>query len=239
MHYNKNKTAFALAEVLITLGIVGVIAAIVLPAAIQNVQNYTYKNQWKKAYSDFSRAALKMADDYQVDTFKEVVEAEAPNYGETPNIVTNTVSNVILKYFNLVENSSNASGHWRCWSSNGSLNGIIGNSGSTSTGINYKYLNGVNAGYWVFGYYPTACFVTADYVFGVDTNTASYGRFSIDVNGSKQPNVIGRDVFVVNINNLRKPIPGGGEGFYDSADYVCDKNASKGGPACSTKYLLE
>lgn len=234
---NKYNAAFTLAEVLITLGVIGIVASMTLPAIIQNVQDLTYKSRWKKAYSDFARAALQMSNDYEVETFKEIVELEAPNYEETPNRVTNTVTNIINKYFKLITYSANDSTAWKCW--NERSGGIIGNEGSSIAGINYKYLNGVDAGYWVFGYHPTACFVTADYVFGVDTNTSVYGRFSIDVNGSKRPNVIGRDVFVVNINNLRKPIAGGGNGFFDSEDYECRKDAAKGGPACSLEYLLK
>ncbi len=212
----------------------------VLPNAIQNVQDFTFRNQWKKAYSDFSTAALKMADDYQVDTFKEVLEIEAPNYGEVPTILQITVPNVMRKYFKLIAYDANSNGNWGCWSGHkGSSGGMIGNAGSSSNGINYKYLNGTDAGYWVFGYHPTACFVVADYVFGVDTNTSNYGRFSIDVNGSKPPNVVGRDVFVININNLRKPVAGGGKGFFDASSYACKKDAQYGGPACSNDYLLK
>lgn len=43
--------AFTLAEVLITLGIIGIVAAMTLPALIQNYQKYVLKNQFKKAYS--------------------------------------------------------------------------------------------------------------------------------------------------------------------------------------------
>ena len=54
---NKNaKQGFTLAEVLITLGIIGVIAAITLPTVINKAQNMILKNQFKKAYSTFYNA---------------------------------------------------------------------------------------------------------------------------------------------------------------------------------------
>ena len=105
------------------------------------------------------------------------------------------------------------------------------------TGAGYKYLSGADAGYWILGYYPTVCGETPSYTFALDSNTGSYGRISIDVNGKRKPNVIGKDIFVLNMNNLHKVIPGGAEGFYDSQDYACDKDAKYGGPACSAEYL--
>lgn len=54
----KNYNAFTLAEILITLGIIGVVAALTLPVISENVQNIVLKNQFKKAYSVFSQAVF-------------------------------------------------------------------------------------------------------------------------------------------------------------------------------------
>jgi hypothetical protein len=160
-----------------------------------------------------------------------------PNYGETYGNSTLTMLNLIPKYFNITKQGSNSSyaRGWECWNEyNGGLVGVKGVSGNG--GIGYKYLNGSNAGYWVNGYFPNVCFVTPSYIFTADTY-ASNGQFSIDVNGPKKPNVIGKDVFVVNIKNLNKPLPGGANGFYSSSEYSCSKTASHGGVACSLEYL--
>ena len=58
------KTAFTLAEVLITLGIIGVVAALTLPALIQNNRNKELQTGLKKAYSVISQAL----DMYQAET---------------------------------------------------------------------------------------------------------------------------------------------------------------------------
>ncbi len=50
--------AFTLAEVLITLGIIGVVAAITMPTIMANVQKTILKNQFKSAYSKFSQAVF-------------------------------------------------------------------------------------------------------------------------------------------------------------------------------------
>ncbi len=54
-------SAFTLAEVLITLGIIGVVAAMTLPALIQNYQKMVVENQLKVSYSLISNA-IKMAE---------------------------------------------------------------------------------------------------------------------------------------------------------------------------------
>lgn len=43
--------AFTLAEVLITLGIIGIVAAITIPALVSQYQKYVIRNQFKKTYS--------------------------------------------------------------------------------------------------------------------------------------------------------------------------------------------
>ncbi len=50
------KAAFTLAEVLITLGIIGVVAALTIPTISRNIQQAVLKNQFKKFYSTFWQA---------------------------------------------------------------------------------------------------------------------------------------------------------------------------------------
>ena len=45
-----------MAEVLITLGVIGVVAALTLPSIVHNVQKVVLKNQFKRAYSNFYNA---------------------------------------------------------------------------------------------------------------------------------------------------------------------------------------
>ena len=57
----QKKAAFTLAEVLITLGIVGVVAALTLPALLTNVQAKIRAEQIRSAKYKFSLATEKMA----------------------------------------------------------------------------------------------------------------------------------------------------------------------------------
>lgn len=50
---SQRRFGFTLAEVLITLGVIGVVAALTLPAIVQNYQKMVLKNQFKKSYSLF------------------------------------------------------------------------------------------------------------------------------------------------------------------------------------------
>ncbi len=61
---NDKKCAFTLAEVLITLGIIGIVAAMTLPTLINKSQQMILKNQFKKTYSTFTQALLKAQADY-------------------------------------------------------------------------------------------------------------------------------------------------------------------------------
>lgn len=55
-NYNYTTTAFTLAEVLITLGIIGVVAAITMPTLLTNLQNKKLESQFKESYSSLARA---------------------------------------------------------------------------------------------------------------------------------------------------------------------------------------
>lgn len=49
--------AFTLAEVLITLGIIGIVSAMTLPSLTAGYRTKVLQSQFKKAYSDLSNAA--------------------------------------------------------------------------------------------------------------------------------------------------------------------------------------
>ncbi len=221
---------FTLAEVLVTLGIIGIVAALTIPILLNKYQHTVNIVKWRKAYSQFNQIALKMSEDYEVSTFEQVLATE-----NTENNKNDAAIKLFSKYFKHLNADCNGqckgsiSHGWNCQGIlvDKYINGMTG----------YKYLNGTSAGYWVLGYYPTLCFQTPDYVFAMDTNTSAYGRISIDVNGTKAPNVIGKDIFVLNMNDLKKVVPGGENQFYSESAFACNENAKYGGPACSAKYL--
>lgn len=60
----KKITAFTLAEVLITLTIIGVVAALTIPALMNYTHGLENKVAWKKTFSMYSQAFMQMANDY-------------------------------------------------------------------------------------------------------------------------------------------------------------------------------
>lgn len=61
------KKGFTLAEVLITLGIIGVVAAMTIPTLIQNTNSVKFAAQFKKTVSTLSQAALMAQAQYDVN----------------------------------------------------------------------------------------------------------------------------------------------------------------------------
>ena len=69
------KKGFTLAEVLITLGIIGVVAAMTIPTLVSKSQQRQHVVAWRKAYAEIYHALrLMQADEAQpedfVDSFK-------------------------------------------------------------------------------------------------------------------------------------------------------------------------
>ncbi len=59
-----SKNGFTMAEVLITLGIIGIVAAMTLPALVQKYQNYIVENRMKKFYSIINQAVMRAKLDF-------------------------------------------------------------------------------------------------------------------------------------------------------------------------------
>ena len=56
---------FTLAEVLITLGIIGVVSAITIPSLLTNIQNRYLQAQLKKSYSEWNQVAMQFMNDHE------------------------------------------------------------------------------------------------------------------------------------------------------------------------------
>ena len=55
-HFSLKSAAFTLAEVLVTLGIIGVVSAMTVPTLMQNYQRQSYVTQLHKTYNEFTQA---------------------------------------------------------------------------------------------------------------------------------------------------------------------------------------
>ena len=99
----KRKIAFTLAEVLITLGIIGVVAAMTLPTLIQNHQKRSLEVATQKFYSTMSQAVKKYMADEGVDDLRNTPLA-SDNYEdyESPEAIA-SIRNFVTKYLKVVE----------------------------------------------------------------------------------------------------------------------------------------
>ena len=112
----KFKNGFTLAEVLITLVIIGVIAAMTIPAVINKTQKQEYVSRLKKTYSVFAQA-----------TNKIIAEEGTPsNWATSPE----NVYNIYKKYLVVAKDCNTESG---CVQSNGVYQQLLGGSNDYDT----------------------------------------------------------------------------------------------------------
>ena len=174
-HFSLPKVAFTLAEVLITLGIIGVVAALTLPTVIANYQKQVTVTKLQKAYTILNQAFRQ----------SEVDNGSSEFWQETNEIgVDEYFDRYWKKYFNEPVYCQTAQ---EC-----------GYSGPSP----YKKFNGSTSGVISIGK-PRVFFKTSDGVFYlfVDSTTNANGEIYavnfvfIDINGAKAPNTYGIDVF--------------------------------------------
>lgn len=92
---NGTKKAFTLAEVLITLGIIGVVAAMTMPTLLNSTQGAQYRTAYKKALSVLSQAVvLNVAlDDYDLSqATKSGADGQAEGAASLYNLFNNRMN---------------------------------------------------------------------------------------------------------------------------------------------------
>ena len=218
----KKRAAFTLAEVLITLGIIGVVAAMTMPVIIQNARGKVLQTQLKKAYSILSQTTQQFIND----------EQQIPN----PQNCSNPESDFLKplsKYFN---------GGTYCSKSECSeiFNKII------TTYKNYPKNNVIN-GTGSFENCLDDGFITTNdsmlIIFDKGTCVSDRFLFTVDINGiNKNPNAFGHDLFVFEIApETGSVIPAGGINSKYNDDSRCSKLNSYGssGTGCTAKALID
>ena len=94
---NSRKIAFTLAEVLITLGIIGVVAAMTMPTLIANHRKTVLKTQFKKAYSELQQVNQNFIKDYDMN----ICEYNWQMWDETKSgyASSKATSDAFIKYY--------------------------------------------------------------------------------------------------------------------------------------------
>jgi len=173
------KKAFTLAEVLITLAIIGVVAAITIPSIVANHRKRTLETQFAKTYRTLSQAVnLAIAEHGDIDTWdwKETwTNEECDEF----------VKKYFVPYLNVVKfcTSDNSvkgcavDGHYNCL-------------GGAKCTANYAK-----------DPYPKVLLADGSMIYFIlrGANRARALGFDVDINGHKKPNKVGRDFFTFDI----------------------------------------
>jgi prepilin-type N-terminal cleavage/methylation domain-containing protein len=225
------KAAFTLAEVLITLTIIGIIATMTIPGLINSTNKTENVVALKKAYSTLSQATLMIT----ADNGGDITSALSGLIGNSDH---DGFANVFIPKLNVAKN---------CGTTEANASGCFPN-------VSYNYLNGI----WqnlATGAYLTSTILTNDnisYAFkfwdpnctanlanpSTDTFSPLYksvcGAIYVDINGpNKGPTVVGRDLFQFYL--AKKGIYPAGA----SPSIHFDVDCSTYGFGCTSNVLLE
>ncbi|MDD3150942.1 MAG: prepilin-type N-terminal cleavage/methylation domain-containing protein [Candidatus Gastranaerophilales bacterium] len=217
----KKKSGFTLAETLIVIAIIGIIASIVTPMLFGTTSDAELKAAWKKQYADLSQATQLI----MVDNGGSLVRASQNS---------NSFRNLYESHFNYIKIcNENKQEQDECWHAPGL----------------FYYLNGTTVGSWQKNGYilNNGSLVTmwqdsSNCTQPVGTEVRCGGIY-IDVNGYKKPNTIGKDIFGVHVlANGIKPLGIDSFGSWQSESNTCIQGAtttSNYGYGCAAKYLYE
>lgn len=214
------KSAFTLAEVLITLVIIGVIAAITVPTLINNTNKQEYVSKLRKVHSTLVQAT------------NLIIANEGTPRADKGGWATNS-QDIYDLYRKKLHNTKECN---YVLTEDGNIPGCFS---QLKNGGRYYYLDGSD--YWR----PNATdglksFILADGTQvlierNVLSNCNTYCvSFRVDVNGAKKPNILGRDLFQFVLTE-KGLYPSG----YNAADKesVCSKNNA--GWGCAARVLKE
>ena len=220
----KNLKGFTLAEVLITLGIIGVVSAMTIPALINNVRAVKLRSQFNKAYSEVQQAFKLMADN----------ESVSPNDYErgASQRTDNYFYKRFIKYF-------------KSGIDCGAISiGVVPNLPC------YNMVYGDNRPYKALGgksnanksYFDDGQIGLIDGALVLLENSAERIWISIDINGyNNPPNQWGIDLFTFEVTDDGLLPMGNAKSSYKDADKFCDptKSDSMNGITCAEKAVKD
>lgn len=234
----KTKSGFTLAEILITLGIIGVVAAITLPTLLNNAGDRVNINKLKREYSLFQQAFQQIAAENDVD-FKNGISHCAGTSNK--HACLKDVFKAKLK--TTVDcDSNNGANLSKCFVEQADAKQLNGNPVKNSAGY---FNNNTTAGLILDdGASASVWLDTAECNSTLSQNKVRCGWMVIDVNGPKlKPNTWGKDLFLFFIYSNRI-VPADGRNLECTGD-DCDKDkddcgvGTNYGMTCAGKYLYK
>lgn len=171
-HHYKIKKGFTLAEVLITLGIIGVVAAMTLSNLIYEYKKEVTANKLRHVYSLLKNAESMAVKDYGDMSGWDFIDL---SFNQHPSLNTSVITKYYFPYLKTHKCKYNASI-------------------KSSTGVQFAYVSTTGGMNYV-------CLPDGVMLYGNTLGSGYYGTIVFaDLNGEKGPNVVGRDVFTFLIN---------------------------------------
>ena len=204
--------AFTLAEVLITLGIIGVVAALTIPGLITTYKAHRLRSQLLKSYSTVQQVFKQMeADDESID----------------PSSFTRRSGSFYIAFRNHLKGITDCG----TWTTKGLPCANINN-------LNYKTLDKKNMIDKHF--FDDGQIVLPDGTLLIFENPAAedYLWVLVDINGyNNPPNILGYDLFVFEFLDGELRTMGDRGTTYNNMDKYCNLKANNGlnGIACASK----
>lgn len=220
MSGGNRKTAYTLAEVLITLGIIGVVAAMTLPAIIQDKQNKELHTALLKNYS----------------VIQQVIDRMTLDRGERPkssNFEYLEFAPVFLEYFNKTVKCSEGK--------DGCASKVEDENDSSNTTMIKEYLTFNKSRNVSTTYFDDGKFRTLNEYYMFENQNPNLLIITVDVNGiKKKPNIWGHDLFSFQLLTTGKLIPAGtpNTNFASKDTYCSNKSSDKLNGIGCTYYAL-
>lgn len=221
---NKFKKGFTLAETLLVILIIGVVAMIVIPPLIANIQKSQYVSAWKKTYADLSQASKAVAQD-QNGSLMGIYTTR----GDFRDLYAKNLSVIKKCNYSVTD---------KCWHKASEMkyfNGDPADSWHACDGEGLILNNGV-----MFSFCQT--YNDCSYTFGGSNKICS--MIYIDTNGFNEPNTFGKDIFMTELTPQGDLLPVGNKNDNYSYRYSADGRPGKCdsgsiGLGCATRYLAE
>ncbi len=226
------KKGFTLAEVLITIGIIGIVAAITIPSIITAYRRIAYPIQLKAVYSKLLVAQKTLNDEYGT-----------PDEWQYTNYITDKDDSLNVEIFNRYATELSA----LSTKDRGVYKYLEAGLSPSALQLNGKAAKGVPG--WATGYYifegghcrsmqlKSGATIVVYFANGTSgavlwplINKKMYAAFMIDINGSSKPNIIGRDIFAFGLK-------GGSSSIVPYMDDTSDCNKLGAGLSCSRKII--
>ena len=217
------KRGFTLAEVLITLGIIGVIAAMTIPTLISKIGKRQLESQIKASYATIAQT-MRSAGADGVDFDLQIVnnnDASTKEWFQT----------YMAPYLKTEKVCYNSSG---CWHKKSEVRDLSGNLPRWvgDAGIGYNIITFVIAKGSSFDIDGVEA-SEAKSMFGINTDNQAL-VFYFDANGDRKPNRIGKDIYIMGFTD-KGLVPAGS----DKTRSEVEQNCLKGNGYWCLSYIMQ